>query len=80
MFNHKNVKFLKYPLGHDMSILTEWYQANKLSLNINKTVLIKFWTDEKNFDIKVDGVNIVNSSHTKFLGIMVDDCLTWKSM
>ena len=79
MFNHKNVKFLKYALEHDMSILTEWYQANKLSLNINKTILVKFWPDGENFDIKVDGVNIVNSSHTKFLGIMVDDCLTWKS-
>ena len=76
--NHKNIKFLKYMLEHDMSILTNWYRANKLSLNVNKTVLLKFWPDGKKFDIEVEGVNIVNSSHTKFLGIMVDDCLTLK--
>ena len=78
IYNCKIIKFLKYALEHDMSILTNWYRANKLSLNVNKTVLLKFWPDGKNFDIKIEGVNIVNSSHTKFLGIMVDDCLTWK--
>ena len=77
-YNHKNIKFLKYTLEHDMSICTNWYRANKLSLNVNKMVLLKFWTDGKKFDIEVESVNIVNLSHPKFLGIMVDDCLTWK--
>ena len=61
-----------------MSILTEWYRANKLSLNVNKTVLLKFWPDGKAFDVEVDGTHIVKSNHAKFLGLMVDDCLTWR--
>ena len=61
-----------------MSILTNLYRGNKLSLNINKIVLLKFWPDGKKFYIEVEGVSIVNSNYTKFLGIMVDDCLTWK--
>ena len=76
--NHKNIKFLKFVLEHYMSILTNWFRANKLSLNINKMVLLKFWPDGKKFDIEVEGVSIVNLNYTKFLGIMVDDCLTWK--
>ena len=41
IYNHKNIKFLKYALENDMSILTNWYRANKLSLNVNKTVLLR---------------------------------------
>ena len=78
LYSHKNIKFLKYALEHDMLLLTQWYKANKLSLNVNKTVLIKFWPDGNTFEINVNGVNIVNSSNTKFLGLIVDECLTWK--
>ena len=76
IYSHKNIKFLKYALEHDMSILNEWYRVN--SLNVNKTVLLKFWPDGKAFDAEVDGTHIVNSNHTKFLGLMVHDCLTWR--
>ena len=75
--NHKNIKFLKYALEHDMSILTDWFRANKLSLNVSKLVLLKFWPEGKKFDIEVEGVSIGNSNYTKFLGIMIDDGLTW---
>ena len=61
-----------------MSLLSEWYHTNKLYLNVNKTVLVKFWSDGKNFEVNTNGVNIVNSSHTKFLGIMIDENLSWK--
>ena len=75
--NHKNIKFLKYVLEHDMSILTNWFTANKLSLNVNKMVLLKFWPEGKKFNIEVEGVSIGNLNYTKFLGIMVDVELTW---
>ena len=39
----KNLKFLKYTMEHDMILLSDWYKANQLSLNIDKTVLLKFW-------------------------------------
>ena len=78
IYSHKNIKFLKYALEHHMSILTEWYRANKLSLNVNKTFLLKFWPDGKAFDVEVDSTHIVNSNHTKLLELMVDDCLTWR--
>ena len=73
----KNVHFLKYSLEHDMSILTDWYHANQLSLNVNKTVLIKFWPESKPFTVKIGDVELKNSNSTKFLGVTVDECLTW---
>ena len=75
----KNVHFLKYSLEHDMSILTDWYRTNQLSLNINKTILIKFWPDLKPFTVKIGDVELNNSNSTKFLGMMVDECLTWNA-
>ena len=52
-----------------MSILTDWYQANQLSLNVNKTVLIKFWPESKPFTVNVGNVVLSNSKSTKSLGI-----------
>ena len=78
LYSHKNAKFLKYTLEHDMALLSEWYKANKLSLNVHKTVLLKFWPEGKSFDINIEGVPLVNEHHVKFLGVWLDDCLTWK--
>ena len=44
----KNENFLRCTLEHDMLALVDWYKANQLSLNINKTVLIKFWPNNDN--------------------------------
>ena len=78
LYSHKNLKFPKYALEHNMALLMEWYKANKLSLNVNKTVLLKFWPERKSLDINANGVTITNEDHTKFLGVLLDDCLTWK--
>ena len=78
LYSHKNVKFLKYALEHDVALLSDWYRANKLSLNMHKTVLLKFWPEGRSFDINTEGVPLVNEHHVKFLGVWLDDCLTWK--
>ena len=61
-----------------MNLLMDWYQANKLSLNIDKTVLLKFWPGKHDFNIKVGEILIHNTLSTKFLGVVIDDCLAWK--
>ena len=70
--------FLKYALEHDMALLIDWYRANKLSLNIYKTVLLKFWPEGRSFEINIEGIPLINKHHVKFLGVWLDDCLTWK--
>ena len=78
LYSHKNVKFLKYALEHDMALLSEWYKPSKLSLKVHKTVLLKFWPEGKSFDINIEGVPSVNEYHVKFLGVWLDDSLRWK--
>ena len=66
-------------LTRDRKVLTDWYRVNQLFLNVNKTVLIKFWPDSKPFTVKIGDVKLNNSSSTKFLGLTVDECLTWNT-
>ena len=37
---HKNLRVLKACIEHDLSIITDWFGANSLTLNINKTSLL----------------------------------------
>jgi hypothetical protein len=60
-----------------------WFKANVLSLNFNKTYYLQFWTKnyiDSTLDINCLNKNIANSSYTKFLGLMVDDNLTWNKL
>ena len=42
-YSHKSAKFLKYMLEHDLTLMMDWFKANALSLNLDKTVGMKFW-------------------------------------
>ena len=64
-------------LTHDMEILINWFKANQLSLNMNKTTMIKFWPDRSPFEIHLEDSIIKTSNSTKFLGITIDDSLSW---
>ena len=79
LFNsHRSNNFLKYTLEHDLKLMIEWFKANKLSLNLNKTVGIKFWDNKKPFIICVDNITIHMAEHTKFLGVYIDHKLNWQ--
>ena len=78
IFNsHKSQQFLKYSLGHDLNLMVDWFKANKLSLNLSKTIGIKFWDNNKNMTINVDNMNIQMTECTKFLGDYIDYKLAW---
>ena len=44
---HKNLNYLEYMMYHDLTILLEWFSANQLSLNLNKTMMMNFWPGKK---------------------------------
>ena len=67
-----NRKFLDYAVHHDMLLLMDWFMANKLTLNLNKTVAINFWS------INIMDVKIPIVQFTKFLGVYLDENLDWK--
>ena len=58
-----------------------WIKSNKLKLNISKTNYIIFHNRSVNnsiLPISLDGEPIKQISHTKFLGVTIDENLNWK--
>ena len=70
-------------LNNELNKLSAWFAANKLSLNITKTKFMVFRPRQKrlcyDFDISINGVALTQVSETLFLGVVLNDCLSWKS-
>ena len=73
--------YLKWCLEDDLSTLSDWFAANKLTLNLDKTVCMLFQKNNKNSEItlKVKDMIITNQTETKFLGMWLDQSLSWHS-
>lgn len=84
VFSHSNFNSL---IMHGNSILEQtsrWFQMNRLSLNINKTNYMVFRHINKNYSkddskLFINNIEIQQVSHTKFLGVIVDEALSWKN-
>lgn len=55
--------------------------TNKLSLNLNKTKAIVFgsFSSELDFKLIIDGVQIETANENAFLGVIIDNKLSWKA-
>ena len=65
----------------EMCKLKMWFDRNKLSLNLSKTKFMLFSNHNKNtqVQIQVNGVDIDRVYENKFLGVIIDDKINWKS-
>ena len=69
-------------LNIDLKSLNNWLMANKISLNSSKTELIVFRKKNvpmPNLKIKLNGVKLKPKHEIKYLGITIDEHLTFKS-
>lgn len=67
-------------VNHDLQSLVDWFRANKLSLNPSKTNYMLFSphkTDHSEHSIKIGSDIIEQKNYCKFLGLVIDDKLTW---
>ena len=76
-----NLSDMEDELNSELSKISTWLKTNKLSLNIGKTHFMLF-TDKKRKDhdltIMIDGTKIEEVKKTKFLGVIIDNKLSWK--
>ena len=77
--SHENIEYLKWTIIHDMTILLDWFKANHLSTNSNKTVSMLFSKDKSTHvnHLLVENINIQFEDTAKFLGIWIDKKLSW---
>ena len=69
----------------ELEKISEWFKANKLSLNIKKTIYTLFHKNSTKDDLplKLPDLKIVNSvlkrqASIKYLAVMLDEKISWK--
>ena len=84
-FNHKGIKHFFTVVNNELVNIKDWFTANKLSLNVEKIKYSFFHKPSKKHDIslrlpklKTNNYEIQREESIKFLGVLLDQHLTWK--
>ena len=82
MYGSSKPKTLETVLNCDLKKISDWLKANRLSLNVKKSKLIFFQKKQSNFDrysisIKLDGCKLVPSGNVQYLGVHIDNFVSW---
>ena len=72
-------------MNNELGKISTWFKANKLSLNVSKTKFSLFHPNSKKRFVpadlpllKIDNTRIIRDHITKFLGVLIDENLTWQ--
>ena len=84
-FSHSNTNILFEKMNKELTNVSNWFNANKLSLNYKKTKFSFFHKSSKKDNIpmrlpnlNVNGFTIERESSIKFLGAWIYENLTWR--
>ena len=74
---HRDLRYLTWCIETDLSNLDDWFKANKLTLNVGKSVHMTF-VKNKNADtsIRLGQIELPRVDSVKFLGMWLDQKLT----
>ena len=81
LFANKNIGTIESNVNCELKILVDCLRSNKLSLHDLKTELIMFHPIKKKLprspNIKLNNYKLKLKSHVKYLGITIDEVLSW---
>ena len=79
--SHQNLKYLKWSIEEDLKQMIDWFRANLLTINLDKTECLLFHNSNCNSPLKLElelGDHIIkNTDQVKFLGLWIDRKLQW---
>ena len=82
LFDDINFDSLIHKMNENLNIVYKWLCLNKLSLNIDKTNFIIFHRPQRKIpfqpEVKIENRQINLVSDTKFLGVYVDEHMSWR--
>ena len=75
-------KSIETVLNCDLKLASDWLNANRISLNIDKSKLLIFKSKQRKFNkdsisIKLGGVKLIPTDNVKYLGLHLDQNLSW---
>ena len=75
---HRSIDYIRFCIETDLNMLQDWFVANKLTLNIGKSVCILFQQKQSvNLNVSLGGIKIPQVACTKFLGMWINQSLSW---
>ena len=79
---HKDANHLVSIVNNELAKIVNWLKVNKLSLNLTKTNFMIFHPRQKKVNVNVpltlENTVIKQVMETKFLGVLIDQHLSWK--
>ena len=82
-FEHSDLDVLTFHLNDQLHNVLTWLKANKLSINVKKTKLMIFRPRQKTLPVTrqiiIENNVLEQVDNTKFLGVYIDQHLTWKT-
>ena len=78
--HNTNIHDASVVISRELTKLRRWFAINKLSLNVSKTnyMVFKNKKDISECQIHINKFPIERVFVTKFLGVLIDEKLTWK--
>ena len=80
---HTKLQNVQNDLQSDLFRVQSWLQANRLQLNVTKSVimLLGSWQKPRNccVSLLLNGKTITCVTTTRYLGVIIDQHLTWKA-
>jgi hypothetical protein len=79
--NAKQHRTLEQTMNTVLNSLSKWAIENNMEINASKTVYQFFSMRHKNddFDLNINNKKLLKSENTKYLGVYMDNKLTWKN-
>ena len=81
LYPHSSLKSLNKHINHDLKLIVHWLRTNRILLNVDETEIIIFRpkrkTITKKMNFRVSGKKVKITTSTKYLGLILDEHLTW---
>ena len=77
---HENLNYINFCIEQDLLVLSDWFKANSLTLNLTKSVAMMFKHKNsvgKLTVLQIEGISLPLVNETKFLSIWLDNELNW---
>ena len=86
LYSHKDLSSKIDVVNEELEEVSNWFKANKLSVNASKINFMILGTPKmtstkthQDFNITLNDTLLERVKFTKFLGVLIDECLTWKN-
>ena len=85
LYSHENIESQISVVNAELKEVSNWFKTNKLSVNASKTNYMILGTShmtsvkaQQHFNVSLDDAVLDRVKYTKFLGVLIDEKLTWK--